>query len=90
MKREHADCLFRRGIERVQQASGGFGGFLIITNGWALRDKTRRLYEMFARYVVPHFQGTLKPTNLAYDYACEVGPGLLQAAIQAMIKGASK
>jgi limonene 1,2-monooxygenase len=75
------------GIERLQQASGGFGGFLIITNDWTSREKTLRSYERFARYVIPHFQHTLAPTNAAYAYAREVGPGLLQAAIQAMMKG---
>jgi limonene 1,2-monooxygenase len=46
-------------IERIQDITGGFGTFLIMAHDWASWSKTRSSYELFARYVIPHFQGTL-------------------------------
>ena len=49
-----------RGIERLQGYSGGgFGGLLFRAHEWANRELTLRSYELFARYVMPHFQGSL-------------------------------
>jgi limonene 1,2-monooxygenase len=44
-------------IERMQAETGGFGGLMLTTHEWAASDKMRRSYELFARYVVPHFRG---------------------------------
>ena len=44
-------------LERLWQATGGFGTFLQLAHNWADFDKTRRSYELFARYVTPHFDG---------------------------------
>jgi len=44
-------------IERMQQESGGFGGLMLTTHEWVGTDKMRRSYELFARYVMPHFRG---------------------------------
>jgi limonene 1,2-monooxygenase len=49
-----------RGIERLQGYSGGgFGGLLFRAHEWANREQTLRSYELFARYVMPRFQGSL-------------------------------
>lgn len=48
-------------IEALLEASGGFGGLLGIAHEWASRDKTLKSYELFARYVMPRFQGSLAP-----------------------------
>jgi limonene 1,2-monooxygenase len=49
-----------RGIERLQGYSqGGFGGLLFRAHEWADREQTLRSYELFARYVMPRFQGSL-------------------------------
>ncbi|HTQ94036.1 MAG TPA: LLM class flavin-dependent oxidoreductase [Streptosporangiaceae bacterium] len=46
-------------IEGLQQSSGGgFGTYLILAHDWADEDATRRSFELFARYVMPHFQGS--------------------------------
>ncbi|MPZ23028.1 MAG: LLM class flavin-dependent oxidoreductase [Dehalococcoidia bacterium] len=47
-------------IERLQEASGGFGGLLAIGYEWTTNEKIRHSYELLARYVAPHFQGTLE------------------------------
>ncbi|HMF50378.1 MAG TPA: LLM class flavin-dependent oxidoreductase [Candidatus Saccharimonadales bacterium] len=44
-------------IERMQAETGGFGGLLLSTHEWAGTEKLRRSYELFARYVIPHFRG---------------------------------
>jgi limonene 1,2-monooxygenase len=44
-------------IERMQQETGGFGGLMLATHEWVGTDKMRRSYELFARYVMPHFRG---------------------------------
>jgi limonene 1,2-monooxygenase len=48
-----------RGIRKLWELSdGGFGGLLFRAHEWANREQTLRSYELFARYVMPHFQGT--------------------------------
>ena len=39
---------------------GGFGGILFRAHEWATREQTLRSYELFARYVMPQFQGSLE------------------------------
>jgi limonene 1,2-monooxygenase len=51
------DCI--AGIERLQEMSGGFGHFMIRVEDWASREKLLHSYELLARYVMPHFQGSL-------------------------------
>jgi limonene 1,2-monooxygenase len=49
-----------KGISRLLEYSqGGFGGILFRAHEWANREQTLRSYELFARYVMPHFQGSL-------------------------------
>ncbi|MSP04588.1 MAG: LLM class flavin-dependent oxidoreductase [Acetobacteraceae bacterium] len=49
-----------KGIRRLQEYSqGGFGGILFRAHEWATREQTMRSYELFARYVMPQFQGSL-------------------------------
>ncbi|HTI82782.1 MAG TPA: LLM class flavin-dependent oxidoreductase, partial [Acetobacteraceae bacterium] len=51
-----------KGINRLLEYSqGGFGGILFRAHEWATREQTLRSYELFARYVMPHFQGSLEP-----------------------------
>lgn len=44
-------------IERIQERSGGIGGLLGLAHEWANTQKTHRSYELFARHVMPRFQG---------------------------------
>ena len=46
-------------INRLDQRSGGFGGFMVQTTEWASREKVLHSYELLARYVMPRFQGSL-------------------------------
>src|SRR5439155_4134060 len=42
-------------IERLQDKQGGFGVFLHQAHNWADWEATKRSYELYARYVMPHF-----------------------------------
>ena len=46
-------------IETILERSGGMGGLLGLAHEWASTDKTLRSYELWARYVAPHFQGQI-------------------------------
>ena len=46
-------------IDRLQESSGGFGGLLVRAEDWTTREKLHHSYELFARYVMPRFQGSL-------------------------------
>jgi limonene 1,2-monooxygenase len=49
-----------KGIERlIELSQGGFGGLLFRAHEWASREETLKSYELFARYVMPRFQGSL-------------------------------
>ena len=49
-----------KGIQRLLDYSqGGFGGLLFRAHEWANREQTMRSFELFARYVMPQFQGSL-------------------------------
>jgi limonene 1,2-monooxygenase len=48
-----------RGIDKLWElSSGGFGGLLFRAHEWATREQTLKSYELFARYVMPRFQGS--------------------------------
>ena len=63
------DCI--AGIERLQEISGGFGNFMVRVEDWAPRDKIHRSYELLARYVMPHFQGSLKGIFTSQQWASD-------------------
>ena len=59
-----------RGIERLQELSaGGFGGLLFRAHEWANREQTLKSYELFARYVMPRFQGSLATVRESNEWA---------------------
>jgi len=63
------DCI--AGIERLQDISGGFGGFMVMVQDWAPREKILQSYELLARYVMPHFQGTLTGLIASRNWASD-------------------
>ena len=63
------DCI--AGIRRLGERSGGFGGLLVMTQEWASREKVFHSYELLARYVMPHFQGTLEGLNSSNQWSQE-------------------
>jgi limonene 1,2-monooxygenase len=63
------DCI--AAIERLQEISGGFGGFLVRVEDWATRERMLHSYELFARYVMPHFQGSLAGIYASNQWASD-------------------
>jgi limonene 1,2-monooxygenase len=49
-------------VENMFELSGGFGCLLGLAHEWTTWEKTRHSYELWARYVAPHFQGTAAAT----------------------------
>jgi len=75
-----------RQIERLWTQSKGFGTFLFMANDWADREATLRSYELFARYVMPQFQGTLPKLAESHRWAAENRPQFIGRAIEAVGK----
>ncbi len=71
-----------REIERMQAGTGGFGVVLFMCHDWADWDATRRSYELFARHVVPHFQGQFEGRQTSYDAAARRQPEFRAAAME--------
>lgn len=44
-------------ITRLQDKQGEFGCFLTMAHDWADYEQTKRSFELYARYVIPHFSG---------------------------------
>jgi limonene 1,2-monooxygenase len=77
-------------IERLKEQSGGFGCFLQMAHEWADRAQTLHSYELFARYVMPHFQGSTEGTVGSRDWAAENRSTFIGAAMQAIMSQISK
>jgi limonene 1,2-monooxygenase len=61
-----------RGIDKLWELSGGgFGGLLFRANEWANREQTLKSYELFARYVMPRFQGSADMPRGSNEWARE-------------------
>jgi len=50
-------------IENMLELSGGFGTLLGLAHEWTTTEKTHHSYELFARYVAPHFQRQIERTS---------------------------
>src|SRR5262249_11232574 len=62
--------LVVRGIRKLQELSdGGFGGLLFRAHNWATREQTLKSYELFARYVMPVFQGSAEGPRNSNEWA---------------------
>ena len=76
-----------RKIKELEEATGGFGGLLMVAVEWASSEKWNRSLELFARYVMPQFKGTLKGIQGSYDRMVEDNRlGLLPTARSGSIR----
>lgn len=55
-------------IQRLWDKQGGFGTFLFMAHNWADWEQTKRSYELYARYVMPHFDGANVPRSESYTW----------------------
>src|SRR3984885_11758699 len=76
-------------IERLVEQSGGFGTFLLMAHEWADREATLHSYELFAREVMPHFQGSIPSLVNSRDWAAENRPEFIGAVGGAIMQAIS-
>jgi limonene 1,2-monooxygenase len=76
-------------IQRLIDQSGGFGTYLFMANDWADREAMLRSYELFAREVIPRFQGSTASLVNSRDWAAENRPQFIGAATGAVMKAFS-
>jgi limonene 1,2-monooxygenase len=72
-------------VQSLLDQSGGFGTFLMLGHDWASPEATIKSYELFAKYVMPHFQGQLSAPKVSHDWATEKRGELFGRAGQAMM-----
>ncbi|MBV1688149.1 LLM class flavin-dependent oxidoreductase [Novosphingobium sp. G106] len=53
-------------IERLQMKQGEFGVMLFQSHNWADWEQTKKSYELYARFVMPHFAGTNRNRQESY------------------------
>jgi limonene 1,2-monooxygenase len=76
-------------VEKIQSlidASGGFGTFLLFGHDWANPEATRRSFELFAQYVMPHFTGQLTAPEASCDWVTGSGGEFVNRAVNAIFK----
>ncbi|HET6792829.1 MAG TPA: LLM class flavin-dependent oxidoreductase [Acidimicrobiales bacterium] len=73
-------------IQRLIDQSGGFGTFLFMAHDWADREATLRSYELFAKEVMPLFQGSAVSTVASRDWAAANRPEFIGSATGAVLK----
>jgi limonene 1,2-monooxygenase len=77
-------------IERLEKQSGGFGCILLLAHNWANFDATRKSYEMFARYVLPRFNGSNAARAASLQWYTDHNQELIGKAIQAATETVQK
>ena len=55
-------------IEKLQQKQGEFGVILLQAHNWAGWEQTKKSYELYARFVMPHFAGVNRNRILSFDH----------------------
>lgn len=72
-------------IQNLLDETGGFGCLMLLAHNWAGSAETAKSYELFARYVVPHFQQLNTNRRASMDWVIKVRGDLAkqtQAAIE--------
>jgi limonene 1,2-monooxygenase len=77
-------------IQRLLDQSGGFGCFLMFGGDLADFEATKRSYELFAQYVMPHFQGQLAAPQASHDWIVGADHAFVNATIKAIEKSAAE
>ena len=76
------DCI--ESLNRLAEQSGGYGGFLVQTIDWAPREKMLHSFELMARYVMPHFQGSIRSIAASNRWAAERQEVLVGGRVRAI------
>jgi limonene 1,2-monooxygenase len=54
-------------LERLREKQGHFGAFLHQAHDWADWEQTKKSYELYIRFVAPHFSGANAMREASYD-----------------------
>ncbi len=73
-----------RQIEKIWDASGGFGCYLIGDNNWAPFDAKLKSYDLFARYVIPRIKGLNHGRDASHDRIVQQHAGFVADQRRAM------
>jgi limonene 1,2-monooxygenase len=76
------DCAAQ--IDGLLKQSDGFGAYLLLAHEWANPVATHRSYELIARYVMPHFQGSAANLLAAKQRAEAARENLANKSLQAV------
>jgi limonene 1,2-monooxygenase len=76
-------------LTKLQELAGGFGTVLSFAHDWAPREAMWRSYEMLARFVIPHFNGTLASIDESAARVSANKEKLMGAATGAIMKAIS-
>jgi limonene 1,2-monooxygenase len=75
------------GIERLLSfTDGGAGAVLFRAHEWANREQTMRSFELFARWVMPRFQGSLDATVGSREWCSANRSGIFGPSLGALRK----
>ena len=76
-----------RGVSNLlEYTEGGCGAVLFRAHEWANREDTLRSYELFARWVMPRFQGLVETTLASREWCSENRTGIFGPSINALRK----
>jgi len=76
-------------IEKLQEKQGPFGLYCQMTHDWADWEQTKKSYELYMRFVVPHFAKSNRPRVASLDWTAERAREFdkkREAAAEAMIQ----
>jgi limonene 1,2-monooxygenase len=73
-----------RKIQALVEHTGGFGTFLLLAHNCADPEATWRSYELFARYVMPHFRAANRARHDSIDWAHANGVQFMGRAAEAV------
>lgn len=73
-------------IQSLVDESGGFGTFLLFGHDWATPRATTESLELFAQYVMPHFQGQLDAPTASCEWVTGSGGEFVNRAANAIMK----
>jgi limonene 1,2-monooxygenase len=71
-------------LTRLQEQSEGFGCYLLIGHDWASPEATNRSHELFARWVMPEFQGALDTVRRSRQHSIDTFAELSAAQAAAL------
>ena len=72
-------------LERLREKTGGFGCYLFLGADLADWGATKRSYELFAEYVMPHFTGQLAGPIASYNKIIDAGSQWVDATLGAQL-----